>query len=422
MLLTTILIRNRQMGKRLERTVDERTQELRARTAEVEVQTRTAEIASKAKSEFLARMSHEIRTPLNAIIGMTRLALKTGQNENTTHSLNVISAASDHLLGILNDVLDMAKIESGKFVLSDDAFALRAAMVEVSHIIGQRCDEKNIKLSVNFEDMPDHYVMGDKLRLKQTLINLLGNAVKFTPENGHIHFLVDILSEESSSISCRFTVSDSGIGMTREQMDRLFVAFEHADNKVTARFGGTGLGLAISQNLVGYMGGVIEVHSAPGEGATFTFTLTLQKADAAEDKAGQAEETPPDLTGRRILIVDDIDINRVILAETLADTHAEIEEADDGRQALNLFMNSPEYYFDLIFMDMQRPVMDGCQATEALRASGRRDAETVPVVAMTANAYREDIDRALASGMNSHLAKPVNFSALMRTLRSFLAP
>ena len=422
MLLTTLLIRNRQMGKHLEQTVNERTQELRAQTAELEVQTRTAEVASKAKSEFLARMSHEIRTPLNAIIGMTRLAMKAATNEKTTSSLNEISAASDHLLGILNDVLDMSKIESGKFVLSEDAFALRTAMVEVSHIIDQRCGEKRIKLTVNFEDMTDHHVLGDKLRLKQVLINLLGNAVKFTPENGHILFLVDMLSEDDSSVSCRFTVSDNGIGITQEQMKKLFIAFEQADNNVAARFGGTGLGLAISQNLVGYMGGAIDVKSTPGEGAAFTFTLALQKAVAAEDEAGPAEETPPDLTGRRILIVDDIDINRLIVAETLAETHAEIEEAGDGRQALDLFIKSPENHFDLIFMDMQMPIMDGCQAAEAFRASGRRDAETIPIIAMTANAYREDVDRALASGMNGHLAKPVDFGALMRALRAFLCP
>ena len=421
-LLITLLIRNRQMGKRLERTVDERTQELRARTAELEVQTNTAQVASKTKSVFLARMSHEIRTPLNAIIGMTRLAMKSAPDKKIASSLNEISVASDHLLGILNDVLDMSKIESGKFVLSEDAFTLRVAMVEVSHIIGQRCDEKNIDLVINFEDMPDYKILGDKLRLKQVLVNLLGNAVKFTPENGRISFLIDILSEDDASITSRFTVSDNGIGMTEEQTSKLFNMFEQTDAKVAVRFGGTGLGLAISQNLVEYMGGVITVQSVPDKGSTFTFTLTLKKADSAEGDTGAGEEAPPDLTGKRILIVDDIAINRLILTETLAETHAKTEEAADGKQALDMFLSSPGNHYDLIFMDMQMPIMDGYQATEALRTSGRPDASTVPIIAMTANAYREDVDRALASGMNGHLAKPVDFNAMMRLLRSFLHP
>ena len=421
-LLVVFLFNNRRMGKRLEKTVDERTQELRARTAELEVQTHAAKIASQAKSEFLARMSHEIRTPMNAIIGMTRIALNSSPNEKIAGSLNEILTASEHLLGILNDVLDMSKIESGKFVLSESDFALRTAMIEVKHIMDQRCEEKNIDFSINFEYMEDYGVTGDKLRLKQVLINLLGNAVKFTPENGTIAFIVDILSADESTVNCRFTVSDSGIGMTETQMGKLFAMFEQADASIAERFGGTGLGLAISQNLVKYMGGEITVTSTQGEGATFTFTLSMPKADLAEEEADVVGCAPPDLTGKRLLVVDDIDINRLILIELLSETNVETEEACNGKEAFDMFHNAPENYYDLILMDVQMPIMDGYQTTMALRSSDRPDAKTVPIVAMTANAYREDIDHALESGMNCHLAKPVDVGTLMSTLRSFLCP
>ena len=420
LLLIVILYRNRQMGKRLERTVEERTKELVARTDELEVQTRTAEVASQAKGEFLARMSHEIRTPLNAIIGMNKIAISSATDEKTIFSLNKISAASDHLLGILNDVLDMSKIESGKFILSEEPFDLVTAMHEVEAIIKLRCDDKNITFTTNFEDNKALIVIGDKMRLKQVLINLLGNAVKFTPEEGRIGFLMDTISEDKSSFTCRFTVTDTGIGMTDEQMGKLFTAFEQADSNIASRYGGTGLGLAISQTLVGYMGGVIAVESEPDKGSAFTFALTLLKSVLPLPEAGAEDAPPPDLTGKRIMVVDDVEINRFILIEVLADTHAAIEEACDGKQALDLFLDSPENHFDMILMDIQMPEMNGYQATEALRASGHADAATIPVIAMTANAYREDIERSLEAGMNAHLPKPVDFNRLKQLLHYYL--
>jgi signal transduction histidine kinase len=417
-LLSVLLLAHRQAGKRLEATVRERTHSLAVQTEAAEKASEEATVASRAKSEFLSRMSHEIRTPLNAIIGMTRIARKAVSREKVNSSLDEIDAASGHLLGILNDVLDMSKIEAGKFVLASDAFRLVSAMKEVGNIIAQRCGEKNINFAVNFGALPDYGVSGDKLRLKQVLINLLGNAVKFTPDGGCVEFLLSVSEESESRVSVSFTVTDDGMGMTDEQMSRLFTAFEQADSSIAARFGGTGLGLAISQNLIRQMGGEITAASEPGNGSSFTFTLNMERAEPEAEAPDTADA--PFLSGKRILIVEDIAINRLILAELLADTNAEIEEAENGREAVEKFTASHEGYYDMILMDVQMPVMDGYDATRSIRALGRADAVTVPIIAMTANAYNEDIMRAREAGMDEHLSKPLDVSAVMRTLAIWL--
>ncbi|MDR3201370.1 MAG: transporter substrate-binding domain-containing protein [Spirochaetales bacterium] len=416
-LLTYLFLQNRETGKQLELTVHERTKEL-------EVQTAAAQVASRAKSEFLARMSHEIRTPLNAIIGMTRIAQKTAGDEKTRSSLDEIATASAHLLDILNDILDMSKIESGKFSLVSEAFSLNTAMKEVANIITLRCAEKNIDFQTDFRSLPGG-VEGDKLRLKQTLINILGNAVKFTPEGGKIEFIAAANDageqREGSLVGVTFTVSDSGIGMSEGQLSKLFTAFEQTDSSIAVRYGGTGLGLAISQNLVQMMGGLITVRSKQGEGSSFSFTLSLKKTADSSDEEAQTDDSLPDFGGKRILLVEDIEINRVILAELLAETHIAIEEAADGEEALLKFSEAPEKYYDLIFMDVQMPNMDGYEATRRIRALTRADAAAVPIVAMTANAYREDIQRALEAGMNAHVAKPIDLPAVIRVLSEKLA-
>ena len=409
LLLAILFLRNKQMASRLERQVHER-------TAELEVQTEAAKVASTAKSEFLARMSHEIRTPLNAIIGMTEIARRAQFLDKKDMSLDEISVASEHLLGILNDVLDMAKIESGKFTLMQEPFNLLTAMNEVANIINQRCDEKGVEFSTYFGVEAGRGAFGDRLRLKQVLINLLGNAVKFTPNGGEVRFTV----EASDGDDVRFVVDDTGIGIPEEQLDKLFKSFEQADSSIAVRFGGTGLGLAISQNLIGLMGGEITVTSELGEGSSFEFTIALERV-VLEDAAQAVTETP-DLTGKRILVVEDIEINRLIISELLADTHLIIEEAEDGAQALELFTASPSRYYDLIFMDVQMPNMNGYEATYAIRELDREDAAEVPILAMTANAYKEDIDNALSSGMNSHLSKPIDIDEVMLALKKYLGP
>jgi signal transduction histidine kinase/ActR/RegA family two-component response regulator len=419
-LLTLVLRRHRQMNVRLEKTVQQRTQELELRSAELEVQTQAARVASQAKGEFLARMSHEIRTPLNAIIGMTEIAHRAETIKKKDQSLDEITIASKHLLGILNDVLDMAKIESGKFEIIRTAFGIQAAMREVAAIIIRRCDEKYINFEIEFESLGNTGVLGDKLRLKQVLINLLGNAVKFTPERGTIRFLADKTGETENSIDIHFSVIDTGIGMNEDQMKNLFNAFEQADSSISARFGGTGLGLAISQNLVKQMGGLITVSSALGQGSCFEFTLHMDTAENPDRDDEGPEDAELVFPGKRLLLVEDIDINRLILKELLADTKIEIDEATDGAKALEIFTASAPNYYDLIFMDVQMPNMDGHETTRRIRKLDRPDAKTIPILAMTASAYKEDIDRTLAAGMNAHLAKPININDVKAALKQWI--
>lgn len=413
-LLLVLLRRNKRSGKELERLV-------RQRTAELEVQTEAAKEASKAKSGFLSSMSHEIRTPLNAIIGMAQVCKQIPDLPHKgMDAISKILAASNHLLSLLNDILDMAKIESGKFTLVNESFALLPAVQEVAGIIAQRCEEKEITFITEIQAVQDIDVQGDKLRLKQVLINLLGNAVKFTDQGGVVRFLIALEQESEHSVCLRFLVEDNGIGMSTEQISRLFTAFEQADSAVSIKYGGTGLGLAISQNMVQNMGGKITVKSQPGKGSCFSFAIVLPRVVLAEEDDTPYEDENLDLRGHRFLLVEDITINQLVLMELLADTGVTMDIAEDGVQALEHFRNSKEYYYDLVLMDVQMPKLDGYQATQAIRALPRKDAHVVPIIAMTANAYQEDIDKALASGMNDHIAKPINISTVRKVLRKHL--
>jgi len=513
-------------------------------------------MASKAKSDFLANMSHEIRTPMNAIIGMTSIADLSDSVERKDYAIGKIKDASHHLLGVINDILDMSKIESGKFELSPVEFDFEKMLQTVVDVISYRVDEKNQELSLYIDKSIPHTMIGDEQRLAQVIANLISNAVKFTPESGKITVQARFGGRENDICTIRITVSDTGIGISREQQARLFEPFQQAESSTSRKFGGTGLGLAISKTIVELMGGRIWIQSELGKGSTFAFTVqtkfgkviersladrhvnignvrilavdddrdillyfeelaaelglpcdTAQSAAAAfdlierngeyniyfvdwkmpvmnglefaetlnkttsdqgkvivvmissshwneiEDKAKEAgvekylskplfpsaivdmineclgldrrrlEEIRADycenFAGRRILLAEDVEINREIVLALLESTQLTIDCAENGKEAVRLYSGTPEKY-DLIFMDLQMPEMDGYEATRAIRALDVPSAKTVPIIAMTANVFKEDVEECLKAGMNGHVGKPIDFDEVIKKLRYYL--
>jgi signal transduction histidine kinase len=384
-----------------------------------------AKEANKHKGSFLARMSHEIRTPMNAIIGMTSIVKKQLMEPNVTAeeiqaNLQQIETSSQHLLGLLNDILDISKIEAGKIELSGEAVDLLKLANTVVTIIKPRCDEKNIVFETSFTFSEPSVFHTDPLRLRQVLINLLGNAVKFTPECGKIEFIIEEkergnhVAQKGKEALLNFRIRDTGIGISKEALFNLFKPFEQANNRISQKYGGTGLGLAISRSIVQLFGGDIAVESEEGKGSTFSFSIWLPEAVTQKEKDVSLEDAKNRFAGRRALMVDDVAINRMIAISLLEYTGIAIDEAEDGAAAVKAFRESPAHTYDVIYMDVQMPNMDGYAATAAIRTTpDRPDAKTVPIVALTANAFKEDIDRALDSGMNAHLAKPLEMDKLL---------
>jgi signal transduction histidine kinase/FixJ family two-component response regulator len=366
---------------------------------------------SRAKGDFLSRMSHEIRTPMNAIVGMASIARHSDDIEKVRDCLHKIEENSGHLIGIINDILDFSKIESGKLELDEQLISLTHDLDFVVSMFKTKVDEKRLDLRLCLIDIKHDGIFADPLRLNQVLINLLSNAVKFTPPGG----VIDIRVEERLYVSGEgvysFSVSDTGVGIDPAHASKLFTPFVQASASVSAAFGGTGLGLVISKNIIEKMGGEIEMESEPGAGTAFFFTLRFRAQESGMTEAPESAVTesgrPPDYGNLRVLIVDDIEINREIAKELLSDTGIMTDIAQNGSEALEKFRASPEGYYDIILMDMQMPVMDGCASTMRIRELGRDDAKSVCIVAMTANVLREDVRRASESGMDGHIAKPL---------------
>ncbi|MDR2572741.1 MAG: response regulator [Desulfovibrio sp.] len=386
-----------------------------------------AEQASRAKSSFLANMSHEIRTPIGVVIGMINIAKSTGDVERQNYCLEKIETASRHLLGVINDILDISKIEAGRLELCPVEFSFEDMLKKIITVMRFRISERNQNFTQSIDPAIPRFFVADDQRLAQVVINLLSNAVKFTPEEGGIQLEARLLGREGDICTLYFSISDTGIGLTEEQRSRLFFPFEQADNSVSRKYGGTGLGLAISKRIVEMMDGTLDVRSKPGEGSTFWLTVKAKCVAGAEASdqnapvASGAAEAAGIFAGCRILLAEDIDINREIVTALLEPTGVAIESAENGEEALRRVSETPDG-FDLILMDVQMPVMDGLEATRRIRALNAPAAGAVPIIAMTAHVFREDIEKCLQAGMNNHVSKPLEFVELVGKMRQYLPP
>lgn len=383
-----------------------------------------ADIASKAKTEFLSRMSHEIRTPMNAIMGMTNIAQNVvGDEKQVADCLEKISTSTQYLLSLINDILDMSRIESGSMTVCQESFELDKLINEIVVLMSPQAENKNINLEVE-QSYSKVNLLGDELRLNQVLINIIGNALKFTPERGTITISVKQVAQEDDAITIRFSVSDTGIGISQENLIRIFNAFEQAESNTARRFGGTGLGLAISSNLVKLMGGQLDVKSEEDKGSEFYFTLVFpisaEKTVAEHHEITKKNTEEYNFEGKRLLVVEDNDLNAEI-AQTLLDMVGIVaERAAEGLQAVQMFEQAPVGYYDGILMDIRMPVMDGLEATKRIRTLEKEDSRTIPIIAMTANAFDQDMKKSIDSGMNGHLTKPIDVNKLYEVLQQTL--
>jgi len=383
------------------------------------------EIASQAKSDFLANMSHEMRTPLNAIIGMTLIGKKSDAINDKIHALNKIGDASSHLLGVVNDILDMAKIEADKLELYPDEFNFEHMIDNVLNVIHFRADEKQQTLTVSADKNIPVFVIGDDQRLSQVITNILANAVKFTHIGGEINLDISLTDENETDLELRVEVKDNGIGIAAEQQLKLFTAFEQGDSSINREYGGTGLGLAISKRIIELMGGFIFIESELEKGTRIIFTVLVGRSSKDSTDNVSVRDMLADLIitdrfkGKRLLMAEDIEINREILIALLSDSGLQIDCAETGKEALDMVSAAPDKY-DIIFMDLQMPQMDGLEATRLIRGLPDECCLNIPIVAMTANVFKEDIAACLAAGMNAHLSKPLDLDKIIEILEKYL--
>lgn len=382
-----------------------------------------AEKANKAKSDFLSRMSHDIRTPMNAIIGMTELAqLHIGDEEKQRDYLNKIASSGAHLLGLINEILDVSKIESGVMELSENSLDLRALAREAAEMVRISMESRQQEFRVEIDESFNPWVMGDARRIRQVLVNILENAAKYTPQGGRITFCVcELKREEQRAGTYRFIIEDTGIGMKPEYIKHIFEPFSRADDSRISKVPGTGLGMTIVKNLISMMDGDIQVESEWGKGSRFTVTLCLDRCgDTGETIQPSVSGPEAAYRGLRVLLVEDNELNRQIASEMLELLGVSVEMAENGREAVEAVCSHPALYYDAVFMDVQMPVMNGYEATREIRGSGMERIWELPIIAMTADAFAEDVKKASMSGMNGHLAKPVSIELLRGALSGCL--
>ncbi len=379
-----------------------------------------AESANIAKSRFLSNMSHDIRTPINGIMGMTAIALRNSKLDNKTRDcLTKIDAVSQHLLSLVNDILDMSRIESGKTVIAQNPVDIRAVTDNCLSIIRGQGGDRSLQIIDKFEEPEHPRILGDELHLRQIFINILGNAVKFTPDGGTVTFYAKEVKSDGVNAEYLFEIEDTGIGMKEEFLEHIWDSFAQENSGSRSKYNGTGLGMTITKQYVDLMGGDIHVQSKVNVGSKFTVRLSF-KIDTESTKEDTLECEHVSLDGIRILLVEDNELNMEIAVSLLEEAGTVITTAENGQEAVELFAGSPPETFDVILMDVMMPVMDGLEATRNIRAMDREDAKVIPILAMTANAFEEDVSKVLEAGMNAHLAKPVDLSVMLRTIAKYV--
>ena len=384
----------------------------------LEAELMAAEASNEAKVSFLANVSHEMRTPLNVILGMNGLALRDPTlTPETRGRLEATGQSAKHLLGLINNMLDMNRIETGLLATRNEEFSLEASLNQINVIANALCEGEGLVYEPILPELPGCRFMGDEMQLKRVLLSMIDNAVKYTDAPGCVKFSVERVSDEGKLQTFRFVVADTGVGMDPEFVPKVFDTFTKEDAGSTDRYGGGGLSLAVAKRVVELMGGAIAVESRKGEGTTFTVTVPLVCVEASAAGGAPLEPEPlSSLDGARILIVEDLPENAEIVADLLELEGVETEHAENGQIALDMVEQSPDSYYDAILMDLRMPVMDGLEATRRIRALDRPDATRVPIIALTANAFEEDVRQSLEAGMNVHLAKPPDAGLLYETL------
>jgi signal transduction histidine kinase len=379
--------------------------------------------ASQTKGNFLSSMSHEIRTPLNAILGYMALAKSPDTtSSDIQHYLDGAQLAAKQLLQIINDVLDISSIESGRFKIAAAPFQLRATLAQITTIFVAQARQKNVQLETVIESLKADYLVGDQYRVNQVLMNLLSNAIKFTPAGGRVRLMVSQTFPKTGLTMVKFTVTDTGIGISKEFLSRIFKPFEQQDASTARKFGGTGLGLSITRNLVRLMNGSIEVESEENQGTTFTVTLPFKVEEGQSPQQVELPELvlPENMSGLKILLVEDNALNREIAVSILHKLGLVVETAVDGRDAVQKFTGSLPGTYQCLLMDIQMPIMNGYDATRAIRTSSHAEASTIPIIAVTADVFEEDVARVMACGMNGYISKPVDYKKLLQVLTEIL--